>query len=75
MSLTQAVIGRVIHGVFQHVHFYHAACLVEQFQTIGTQVAQVQFFSELGVTLGQSVYRFQAGMILDARVLEPKNGS
>ena len=55
----EPIVSRMIQRVFQHICFYHAFGLVEQFQTIRTQVAQVQLFAKLCIAFRQQVDDFQ----------------
>src|SRR5690606_14722919 len=68
--LAQILVCDMVVGVFVFIDLYHGFGTIQQFKAVGTEVTQMQCFSQLLIFAGQAVDRFDCGMVGQARVQE-----
>ena len=66
----QLVVGDKVLRIFDHVHLYEVTGLFQQPGAFRAEVAQVQAFTGLQITLGQGVDGLDGGVVGDTGVFE-----
>lgn len=62
--------GDVIVRIFADVGFDKLSSLVEQLLAVGAEMSKMQSLSELQITFGKRIDRFQSGLVIDAAEVE-----